>query len=736
MSFRDLVRKKKQTTLLQDDFKKKQSSLLTCYMPQLPNDKLLPVIRKSKLPNSIALIENTSTTLALRSNTQANSNEIFKLRTAPADHSAASRALRDEKALFIKKVWEAHIDLKISEPAACEFIAKNFGHDFPHLSTSGKKGSSSLKYNNYRNWVTGTAIRPGIGRLLDRTPNFHNIDLLLDNYGCESTLYGDPAFWRALASAYLRNSEAKISKTYCKLQLKWMLESPEQLIPTLAQVRYFYKNEYPKRFLNYTRKGENYFYQHYMNFISRDPNSIRPNEAWVADTQDCDFTIRVEKTPDELKESKDKSPWKVIRPKIMVIMDIKSEHVISCQLIFGSCSNEVIRNGFAAGVKFYGRPKIFLTDNGSDYLADGFTTPVIFVPNMDGSIVYEHSIMKELDVEHHRATSYNARAKYVERFFREMAEYARDARGYVGNKPSSRPADADVWAKPQNREYLMDKDEACRFISGNINLYHLKPSKDSKFLNGLSPAQAFTPSLRYTRANLSDEEYMRAFRIPYGETRIVNNVGPSVRHNNKRYVAVPEEAKKLWMYDKKHVMLKFEMFTDEHCFVYDLDGTYICECRTPELMPYFADTIEAKEKLSQHLELIRAEKKYLDTMLMDLTGGWHRVDAMTTYQLPREAFLEKPQLKLLDSRFSVKGETHNPRIYIPKDEYQQHQLNPPIPQNQMPKKVHKKRNLELEQDIERRLLANQISNSKQYDLSAIDQEKNQQTKGILDENFI
>ena len=49
---------------------------------------------------------------------------------------------------------------------------------------------------------------------------------------------------------------------------------------------------------------------------------------------------------------------------------------------------------------------------------------------------------------------------------------------------------------------------------------------------------------------------------------------------------------------------------------------------------------------------------------MDETGNWHKLDPWTLYQLPREAFLGPARLKLLDSMYSVKGETHNPKIYV------------------------------------------------------------------------
>ncbi len=477
----------------------------------------LPHLHKPIIKNKNLIITN-SAQVAIRQDFSLD----FKLRKEPANHSSDSRALRDEKAQFIAMVWQTHLDAKVPEKVACQLISKYNLDDFPRLSCAGKNGTSALHYNNYRNWVNGSSSKPGIGRNLDHSPNLNNMDLLLTNYGKETLLYGDPCFWRALWSEYLRNSEAKISKIYRILQIKWQLETPEQLIPTLAQVFYNLKTQFPKRFKDYARKGENYYNQHYLNFISRDPNSIRPNEAWVADTQDCDFVIKVPKEQKDYEANlNDKSEWKVVRPKIVVMLDIKSEHVVSCQLIVQAATNENIRIALANGIASYGRPKIFYTDNGSDYCASGFTDPVVFVPKMDGSVIHEHSIIKELDIAHYRATKYNAKAKYVERFFKEMAEYARHARGYVGNCPQARPADANVWAKANNREYLMDLKEACDFVYSNIDLYHNTPKENSKYLNGLTPAQAFAPELRYTRPDLSNEEYIRAFRKPMPEARKV-----------------------------------------------------------------------------------------------------------------------------------------------------------------------------------------------------------------------
>ena len=212
----------------------------------------------------------------------------------------------------------------------------------------------------------------------------------------------------------------------------------------------------------------------------------------------------------------------------------------------------------------------------------------------------------------------------------------------------------------------MNEAQACEFLGAFIQLYHSKACPDSKFLRGLSPDQAFAENLRFKRPAMTFEEYFRAFLMPLDEARIVESRGPSVRVGNRRFVAVPSGREKCWRYDGKPVMVKTDLLNDDHVFLFDLDGSYICEAQTEMMLPYFTRLTceEDARLLAEKLEEIRAEKKHLDTMAMDETGGWHKLDPWRLYQLPREAFLGPARLKLLDSMYSVKGETHNPKIYV------------------------------------------------------------------------
>ncbi len=346
-------------------------------------------------------------------------------------------------------------------------------------------------------------------------------------------------------------------------------------------------------------------------------------------------------------------------------MDIKSQFAVSQVLVTGAVTNEIIRYALMQAILKYGRPKYFLTDNGKDYKKLGFTRPVVFTPDVNGSERYEHSILRELSIEHRLAEKYNGRVKYVERFFAEMAGYYPNARGYVGHNPETRPAVTAVAEKEENIYTLWDRDEAALFIGAMVDLYHSTQKPDSKYLRGLSPNQAFAPELRMQREPMDFDELFRAFQMPDPKARKVDHRGPGITFENRYYQAVHEERMKLWPFDGKNVMVKFDFFSADRCYAYSLDGNYICELRTPELLPYFnADPA----KLAEHIERTREDKKIFDALIRQETGGWGMVDTATALRQPREAFLGKAPLRLQDSRYMVKANKHNPKYYLLKDE--------------------------------------------------------------------
>ncbi len=562
---------------------------------------------------------------------------------AALDFDREERALRDEKIQFLQLCW-AEKQRGSSWQRAASTVAMRDAELMPRLAAR-----EMLTYDNCRLW------RGVIGSAVDGRPAFGNRDKLLRKYGKNSDReferQGDPAFWRGVMACYLNAQHPKIAKIYRKCADKWRREYPDRVIPSLRAVSYYISQKYPRRMLALARGGEVEFNQKFRDYLERDPETIRPNECWVADSRELDFLIKTE-GPD--------GNWIAVRPWVMVILDVKSEHVVSCQLGIESITNAVIRNGLAEGISKYGRPSVFLIDNGKDYCAKGFTSPVVFTPSVDGEEFYPHSIMQELDIEVRKALPYNAQSKVVERFFREMMEDDAFRRGYVGNCPANRPTTAGVWAKPENCGRLMSEWQAGEAIDSFIRAYHAKPNS-GKYCKGMTPAQAFAPELRLDRAQMSYEEYFFALLKPLATSRVVDPRGPSVSVGKLRYVAV--DRTKLWPHDGKPVMIKFDNVKLDRCFAFTLDGKFLTECRRPEYLPYFARTEEEKKRVSDALHRRESERKELRTLIMSETMGLHRLDPATIFALDAETLEAGIRLKLIDRRTSVKGETHNPSIY-------------------------------------------------------------------------
>lgn len=349
----------------------------------------------------------------------------------------------------------------------------------------------------------------------------------------------------------------------------------------------------------------------------------------------------------------------------------------------------------------------FVTDNGKDFCKRGFTTPVVFTPSVDNSVVYEHSILKELAIEPRFTDPYNAKAKPVERFFEEINEFCRAERGWVGNCIDNRPSSAELWSRPENCKYLKDRDAAAKFLNEILNHYHALPQPDSKYLKGLSPDQAFRGPGNAARPVASIQELAFAFLMPIPESRIVEPRGPSVTVGRVRYVAEPGAGReKLWMYDRKPVMVKFDMQSIQYCYVFDLDGTPLAICRAEQQMPYFYTDKEEEAVLSEALADINHDKKVLKGMLLSHTGGHHKIDPETIAQLPPEAFEHPAQLRLIDSRTSVKGDSHNPKIYVTKQEFKE-KSQTVLTDNPVSRATleEKKKKRELDPELRRKLLA-------------------------------
>lgn len=565
--------------------------------------------------------------------------------------STKERALRDEKWLFCKLVTEEHERTRAKYPVCCENIAlKNF-HLFPHLVNAGKQGASALKNDNYRSWM-GKLKEPKelVPKGRKRRILWENKNALANCWSSGGKRYGCELFWKLFFATYLNRNHWSLEQSYRMASKRTRELDTFSAIPSSDQVKYQVKKLNPL-VINNARLGPAWVRENMLSYISRDWTEVMPNQIWFADHRVLDFPIRVW---DENEQC-----WMARRPWICVYFDAKSWHVISAQILENSPNNWTVRNGLALGVARYGRPDSAYVDNGKDFLLKGFGVPVIFSMNESGTEVYEHSIFKELDIRMTNSLPYNGRAKCVERFFGYMSrEFDKLFPGYLSNTPSTRPDQAELYYKCENAHLLPNEHGLCELFNKWLVEYHNTPN-DGKILGGLTPTQAFAPENRLQRAPMTEQELIGAFLKPVNGLRKVQR-GPSVFFGKQEY----RGSDKLWKYFDKKVMIKTDANDPSHIFAFEPNGKPICECKAKPQVAAAAGKADEVKKLKAEMALQRRQAKLAKTMVLQLTGGFEKLDPLTLYSLSTEQ-LNAPKLKLIATKKSVKGGDHNPGIYAP-----------------------------------------------------------------------
>ena len=502
---------------------------------------------------------------------------------------------------------------------------------FPTLLSKDIK----LSFTNFRKWKS--RITAPNGKI-----DWNNKQALLDRYARGRIAeYGDPRFWRLFNILFMNRNHLQISQAYLKAAAVVRKKDPLALIPDEHQVRYRVDQLDPFA-VNLARYGKAYAEQNMLDYIERDWDDVAANEIWVGDHRVSDLPIKVWNEKEQC--------WEPEKPWMCVWMDSKSWYVIAVNIDMQEMNNEDIRNAFAAGVSEYGLPDAICTDNGKDFKKQGFTEPVKFDE-------YEYSIVKSLNVKVKRAKPFNGRTKLVERFFKYVSDqYDRMFAPYLGNTPSARPEAAKLYYKKEYAHLLMTLEEFTQEFYKFIDQYHDTPH-EGKMLDGMTPREAFAPEKRFVRAQKTRDELAYAFLLPEPSLRTVSR-GPAITFDNKRY-----KGDCLYHYIKRaesktapKLMIKTDMINRDHLYVYEPGGKLVGECRTDKFVPANVKTDEGRALLEEQLKHNPQSMRRGNTLIINLTGGYHLLAPHDVLQLPLETLAEDAKLEKVAGITQVKGD--------------------------------------------------------------------------------
>jgi len=351
--------------------------------------------------------------------------------------------------------------------------------------------------------------------------------------------------------------EAQPTVLHChNLLLAWAKLDMPELLP-LPAVDSFYREtkKIPKAVLDYFRSGKKKLEDEAMPFVRRIYEFLDSNDVWVADFHTLDIMVRDDWTR------------RVFRPHVVVWQDIRSRKTLAIHLCESSNSDGVII-AFRKAVEKWGVPKAVYLDNGREFLVSDFGGRGKRKTSESAS--YGTSILGRLQVDMVNAKVGNAKAKIVERAFREFKEqFSRLILTYTGGRPD--------W-KPERLEGILKKDKdipllseiAAKLETYAEGWYNMKESSAAG-LNGLTPNACYEQNLVTKRTATEDQLNLMLLRS--AKSQLVDRNGVYLKFGDiKLWFTHPDL---IFGHLKKPVYVRYNPENLSSVRVYDEDERFL-----------------------------------------------------------------------------------------------------------------------------------------------------------------
>lgn len=539
------------------------------------------------------------------------------------------RAAMMQRLEFCRRVYALTESGRGQEEAVA--LVTSMAAEFPDLTDRGKGGKSALTLHNYRAWMRK------LGKVRGGRPDWNNIQALADRYGKNLRgAYGNPEAWKQFFGFYLSEQRFSVSEAF-RLMENYCRSNEITPVPTEKQVRYWLKTYSDQGAVMAARYGETWAENNVMSYIHRDWREVPVNYCWIGDHHVFDCYVR--------DFDKKAGKWKAVRPWISCWIDAKSLTVIGICIRVDEPDSVAILTALTNGIRSAGNtvPDILYHDNGKDFLKHGFGEP--FIPKDSDQ---EHFICRELGIRTVRSLPYRARAKLVERYFKEFAQrFSKRHSHYLGSNPSERP---------EVSNYFLDNPEQLpslhQFTEGFIKFldseYHTKTQR-GKILDGMSPKEAW--ETRPEKRVWADPDLWFALLLPYTRNTPKVGRGGEVSIDGTEY-----RSDRLLPFMFKKIMVKLDVVNGRGPQAFTTDGKWICELETTISIPALAESEDDRKLISSEMRRQRLELKRVFGIADAMSNGLRRISAQE--QLALQPFAD-PEIISIGSRRSVKGATHN-----------------------------------------------------------------------------
>ena len=376
-----------------------------------------------------------------------------------------------------------------------------------------------------------------------------------------------------LIKLYCGQNQLKISECIRLAYKQWKILQ----ISTVSEIRcrkfltdWAHENDATATFL---RRGIKALRDDCLPYIERDENSIKFMDVLVADGHVLNFQIINPIT------------GKLCRPTLIAWVDMATRLPVGFEIMYTENTRSVLsafRNaclnaGRLCGIEGGILPRAVYMDNGKSFKNKFFTAEADLENDLGG--LFER--LRPFGLEHIAfARPYNARAKVIERVFRDFGEIERLLPTYVGinieNKPASLKRN-EIWHRKQFQNYIDNNGKVTLqssylIIKDWISEFAERES-DGKYLKGRTPLQAVydhIPEIDFQSRTLAvtHYDYMLMHTKVGRLQRNGFNIGGVWYYNANVFANVAK--------DDTEYIVKYDVLNPERILVYREDETFWC----------------------------------------------------------------------------------------------------------------------------------------------------------------
>ena len=394
-----------------------------------------------------------------------------------------------------------------------------------------------------------------------------------------------------------------IALTKYKLQQQGQSYIPAD-ITFRKYANWFKKNNYDKWVL--ARDGEKALSDKVEPYIKRDASLLEVGDILVADGHKLAFNVI--------------NPFtgKPTRATLVGFLDWKSTALVGYEIMLEEntqCIASALRNSI---INLDMIPKVVYQDNGRAFRAKYFNDDRGF------SELGFNGLYSKLGIETVFARPYNARAKVIERFFKEFQEgFEKLLPSYIGSSIQNKPAYMmrnEKLHKQLHNDYIPTLEETIKMIDMWLNFKNSQPCPNA-------PDK--------TIAEVLEERKRQNININLLDDLMLSTEVKTIQRNGIRFLNWDYFDERLYGFKSK-VLIKYNLFDLTSIKVYTTKGEYLCTAERviethpmAKLLGTVTDFEDYKQKIVRqrklHKKTINAVKeyfsnddvKYLETKMLE-----------------------------------------------------------------------------------------------------------------------